>query len=189
MPTALQLDTPRLTLRPWQPSDRAPFALMNADPDVMTFFAAPLSPAESDDAIDRYLAQLDRDGFTMFAVELRHDHSFAGTIGLQTMRTAIPNLPQPAVEIGWRLTRSAQGQGLATEGARALCTLAFRDFHLPQLVAITTPANIASRRVMEKLGMSHRPELTYEHPSVPPGHPFRQHVVYSLDNPTPKDLS
>lgn len=156
---------------------------MNADPGVMRFFAATKTRAESDEDIDRYLAQFERDGFTMFAAELREDGAFAGVTGLQVMRDPIPNLPQPAVEIGWRLTQDCQGKGLATEGARALVDLAFNQLHLTELVAITVPANTGSRRVMEKLGMTHRPELTFDHPRVPAGHPNKQHVLYSLPNP------
>src|SRR5438270_10039402 len=117
---SIQLVTERLILRAWREEDRDRFAAMNADPEVMRFFAAPLTRAESDEAIDRYNMQLARDGFTMFAAELRETGTLAGTIGMQVMRDAIPKVPQPVVEIGWRLARHAQGQGLATEGARAL---------------------------------------------------------------------
>jgi RimJ/RimL family protein N-acetyltransferase len=153
---------------------------MNADAEVMRFFAAPLTPAESDEAITRYNLQLARDGFTMFAAEDRETHILAGVLGMQIMRIEIPNLPQPAVEIGWRLARAAQGMGLATEGARALIHHAFHTVGLRELVAITVPTNLASRRVMEKLGMTHRPELTFNHPSIPSDHPFQPHVLYGL---------
>ncbi len=100
------------------------------------------------------------------------------------MYIAVPNLPQPAVEVGWRLTRSAHGHGYATEGARALIHHAFGTLGLPELVAITATGNTASRHVMEKLGMRYRPELTFDHPNVPAGHPHRRHVLYSLRNPS-----
>jgi|GEM_PF-390461 len=157
---------------------------MNADPEVMAFFAAPMTRAESDEAIDRYLMQLDRDGFTMFAAEMNETGELAGIIGMQTMRDAVPNLPQPAVEIGWRLRRSAWGQGLATEGARAVIQHAFDQHHLEELVAITAISNMASRRVMEKLNMAHRPELDFDHPRVPAGHPHQRHALYSLAKPS-----
>ena len=180
MTPILQLETPRLLLRPWRDQDRAPFAAMNADPAVMHFFAAPMSPLESDEAITRYTAALARDGYSFLAAESRADHSFLGTIGMQIMRDHVPNLPQPAVEIGWRLTTAAQGRGLATEGALALIHHAFHTLNLQQLVAVTVPTNLASRRVMQKLGMTHLPDLTFDHPRVPPAHPYRQHVLYSL---------
>jgi RimJ/RimL family protein N-acetyltransferase len=182
----MTLETPRLLLRAWREPDREAFAAMNADPVVMRFFAAPLSRTESDQAIDRYNRQLARDGFTMFAAELRGTGALtgrlAGIIGIQTVPFVIPNVPQPAVEIGWRLTRAAAGQGLATEGARALVDFAFHELGLPRLIAITLPINRPSRRVMEKLGMTHHPELSFDHPRIPAGHPYQRHILYQLQN-------
>jgi RimJ/RimL family protein N-acetyltransferase len=180
----LQLETPCLTLRRWQESDRAPFAEMNADPVVMHYFEAPMTREQSDEAIDRYLATFDRDGFSFFAAHLRDIGAFAGTIGLQTMRDVVPDLPQPAVEIGWRLVQSAQGKGFATEGARAIVDYAFNQLGLNEVVAITALPNRASRNVMEKLGMTHRPELDFDHPRVPAGHQYQRHTLYSLRNPS-----
>jgi RimJ/RimL family protein N-acetyltransferase len=179
----LQLETPRLTLRRWQEADRAPFAEMNADPFVMHYFESTFTRRQSDEAIDRYLAAFDRDGFSFFAATLRDTGAFAGTIGLQIMRDAVPNLPQPAVEIGWRLTQSAQGKGFATEGARTIVDFAFNRLGLNEVVAITALPNRASRHVMEKLGMTHRPELDFDHPRVPAGHQHQRHTLYSLGNP------
>jgi len=179
----LQFETPRLTLRRWQEIDRAPFAEMNADPVVMHYFAAPMTRQQSDEAIDRYLATFDRDSFSFFAATLRDTGAFIGTIGLQTMRDVVPNLPQPAVEIGWRLTQSAQGKGLATEGAQAIVDFAFNQLGLNEVVTITALPNRASRRVMEKLGMTHRPELDFDHPRVPAGHQYQRHTLYNLRNP------
>jgi len=181
----LQLETPRLTLRRWQEADRAPFAAMNADPVVMRFFAAPFTREQSDEAIDRYLAAFDREGFSSFAATLRDTDAFAGTIGLQTMRDVVP---QPAVEIGWRLTQAAQGQGLATEGALAILDLAFHQLGLTEVVAITALPNQASHHVMEKLGMTHRPELDFNHPRVPAGHQYERHTLYSLRNPNSNEV-
>jgi RimJ/RimL family protein N-acetyltransferase len=178
----IQLATPRLLLRPWQDGDRAPFAAINADPTVMTYFAAPMTAAETDEAMARYNMQCDRDGFTMFAAEHRETGVLAGVLGMQVMRTVVPNLPQPAVEIGWRLAREFQGQGLATEGARTIIDFAFQQLGLPEVVAITTVSNAPSRRVMEKLNMTYRPELDFDHPLVPAGHPHQRHVLYSLAN-------
>lgn len=178
----LQLETSRLTLRRWQEDDRVAFAEMNADPVVMHYFEAPFTREQSDEAIDRYLAAFDRDGFSFFAATVRDTGEFAGTIGLQIMRFAVPNLPQPAVEIGWRLTQAAQGKGFATEGARTIVDFAFNQLGLDEVVAITALPNRASRHVMEKLGMTHRPELDFDHPRVPEGHQYQRHTLYSLRN-------
>ena len=156
---------------------------MNADPIVMRFFAAPLTREQSDEAIDRYLTGFEKEGFSFFAAILRESGAFAGMIGLQTMRDLVPNLPQPAVEIGWRLSQPCQGQGLATEGASAIIDYAFRQLALAEVVAITAIANRPSRHVMEKSGMTHRPELDFNHPRVPAGHPYERHTLYDLLNP------
>jgi RimJ/RimL family protein N-acetyltransferase len=185
----LQLETARLLLRPWQESDRTPFAAMNADPVVMHYFASPLTREQSDEAIGRYLAAIDREGFGFMAAIVRGTGEFAGTIGLQTMRDVVPNLPQPAVEIGWRLTQPAQGKGFATEGAQAIVDFAFHHLALSEVVAVTAQPNTASRRVMEKLNMTHHPELDFDHPRVPAGHQYQRHTLYSLRNPNFNEVS
>jgi len=179
--TTLQLATPRLLLRPFEDRDRAPFGAMNANPVVMRYFPNLMTRKESDEAIDRYNLQLARDGFTMFALEDRTTAELVGILGAQTMRFEVPNLPQPAVEIGWRLAAHAHGRGLATEGARVLLTHLRNETTVRDVVAITTPDNLASQNVMRKLGMLPRPELTFDHPLIAADHPRRQHVLYSLE--------
>ena len=107
----------------------------------------------------------------MFALEDRATHELIGILGAQTMRFEVPNLPQPAVEIGWRLAAHAQSRGLATEGASALLTHLRNETTLREVVAITTPDNLASQNVMRKLDMIPRPELTFDHPLVAPDSP------------------
>jgi RimJ/RimL family protein N-acetyltransferase len=172
------IETDRLVLRPWIAPDRAPFARMNADPRVMEFMPAALSRQESDQLADRIEAHFRERQFGLFAAELRRDHSFIGYIGL-----AVPGFRAkftPCVEIGWRLSAEHWGQGLATEGARALARHAFEVLGIEGLVSFTVPANLRSRRVMEKLGMTHDPAEDFDHPGLPPGHPLRRHVLYRL---------
>lgn len=178
MTAAASIATARLLLRPWETRDLAPFAAINADPGVMRYFHAPMTTDETEAAMARYNAQLQRDGFTMFAAEGKTTCALLGILGAQTMRFAVPNLPQPAVEIGWRLAASAQGKGLATEGANAILDFLRETTSLAEVVAITAVGNAASRRVMEKLGMTHDPALDFDHPNVPDGSPVRRHVLY-----------
>ncbi len=172
----LDLQTDRLTLRRWRPSDRAPFSRINADPRVMEHFPAPLTPAESDLMIERIEAHFSRYGFGLWATELRPTGDFAGFIGLNipTFETHFT----PCVEIGWRLAPEFWGRGLATEGARAVLHHAFTRLSLAEVVAFTVPANHRSRRVMEKLGMTHDPADDFDHPRLQEGHPLRRHVLY-----------
>jgi RimJ/RimL family protein N-acetyltransferase len=177
------LKTERLLLRRWRDSDRLPFQQMNADPRVMEFFPALLSPAESDALVDRALAHFDRHGFGPFAVELLEDSTFAGFIGLSLPNFAAPFMP--AVEIGWRLAFDSWGRGLATEGAQSVIRYAIEDLGLDNVVSFTVPENLRSRRVMEKLGMTHDSADDFDHPRLPEGHPMRRHVLYRLTPKTP----
>jgi RimJ/RimL family protein N-acetyltransferase len=170
----------RLILRIWKESDFAPFAAMNADPAVREYFPSLLTKEQSDTAARHFQAGIARNRFGVYAAELRTTGEFIGFIGLQTMDFAIPGVAQPAVEIGWRLARALWGKGLAAEGARAMARHALDVLRLEEIVAITVPANVRSRRIMEKLGMIHVPSLDFDHPRIPEGHPLRRHVVYIL---------
>jgi RimJ/RimL family protein N-acetyltransferase len=174
------ITTERLILRPWKDEDFLPYAEMNADPRVREFFPSLLTREHSDAEVRRFQATYDRDGYCMFAAELIASGQFAGFVGLQTMSFVVPSLPQPAVEIGWRLSYMHWGRGLATEGARGVIRYAFETLQLRELVAITVPANHRSRHVMEKIGMKHLSELDFDHPRIPEGHPMRPHVLYAL---------
>ena len=151
---------------------------MNADPAVMEFFPACLSRAESDQGVDRIERQFRERGFGLFAAELRRDGTFIGFIGLNVPRFVAHFTP--CVEIGWRLAAAYWGQGLATEGARATLRHGFESLALDEIVAFTVPGNVRSRRVMEKLGMTHDPADDFDHPGLAEGHPMRRHVLYRL---------
>jgi ribosomal-protein-alanine N-acetyltransferase len=172
------LNTERLILRDWRAADRHPFAQMNADPRVMEFMPATLSSSESDSLADRIEHHIQTHGFGLFAAELRATGFFIGYIGL-----AIPSFQAaftPCVEVGWRLSRVHWGRGLATEGAREVVRHAFEVLGLSELVSFTVPINIRSRRVMEKLGMTHDAADDFDHPKLPEGHVLRRHVLYRL---------
>ena len=173
-----ELSSERLILRRWREIDREPFALMNRDPAVMEYFPALLSVNESDALVDRIEHHFAHDGFGLWAAELRSSGEFIGYIGL-----AIPRFEAaftPCVEIGWRLARSQWGKGLATEGARTAARFAFHRLDLAELVSFTVPGNLRSRRVMEKLGMTHDECDDFDHPLIVEGHPMRRHVLYRL---------
>jgi RimJ/RimL family protein N-acetyltransferase len=174
------ITTERLILRLWKSEDLLPYAEMNADPRVREFFPAVLTREQSDAEVRFHQANFERDGFCFFAAELISTGQFAGFIGLQTMYFAVPSLPQPGVEIGWRLSHENWGKGLATEGALGVIRYAFATLQLREVVAITVPANLRSRHVMEKIGMKYRPELDFDHPRIPEGHSLRAHVLYAF---------
>jgi RimJ/RimL family protein N-acetyltransferase len=172
------IKTDRLLLRRWCASDRLLFQKMNADPRVMEYFPALLTPEESDALMAHIVDHFDRHGFGVFAVEMLESRTFAGFIGLNIPSFDAPFMP--AVEVGWRLAFDCWGRGLATEGARAAIQHGFESLGLEGVVSFTVPANLRSRRVMEKLGMTHDPIDDFDHPSLPEGHPMRRHVLYQL---------
>lgn len=149
---------------------------MNADPRVMEFFAGRLSRQESDAMVDRIETHFREHEFGLWAAELRRDGAFAGFVGFDIPRYEAPY----GVEIGWRLAAEHWGQGYATEGAQAAVGYGFQTLGLREIVATTVPANTRSRRVMEKLGMTHDSADDFEHPLLPEGHPLRRHVLYRL---------
>lgn len=172
--------TERLVLRPFRESDREPFASLNADPEVMEHMLHPLERAESDVVLDRFRVDAARRGFGMLAVEEKETRAFVGAVGLGVPRWDTEFMP--AVEIGWRLARSAWGRGYASEAARDVLAWAFGPLALPRVVSFTTPVNVRSWRVMERIGMARVGE--FGHPGVPADHSLHTHLLYAMDAPS-----
>ena len=166
----------RLILRAWREEDLAPFAELNADPAVMEYFPSTLSRAESDAFAARIRSEMAERGFGLWAVEVPGVAPFIGFTGL-----AVPRFRAhftPCVEIGWRIAREYWGRGYAPEAAGKALAHAFVALGLDEAVSFTAAGNLRSRRVMEKLGMTHDPADDFEHPSLAPGHRLRRHVLY-----------
>ena len=130
---------------------------MNADPRVMEYFPAPLTPEQSAEFIER-----------------REDGELLGYTGLH--RVTFTGM-KDKIEIGWRLRAECWNQGYATEAAQACVALAAK-LGIEELVAFTTVTNLRSQRVMQKLGMELLCE--FDHPALPEGHPLRRHVLYLI---------
>ena len=79
-------------------------------------------------------------------------------------------------------------RGYATEGARAALRSGFEVFQLEEIVSFTVPPNLASRRVMEKIGMRHDEADDFDHPSFPDDHPLKRHVLYRISRPARREL-
>jgi len=174
-----ELRTDRLLLRGWRSADRAPFAALNADPEVMATLARPLDRADSDAFIDQMLQRWREREFGIWAVERVEDGVLLGMTGLSVPSWA----PERTVEIGWRLARHAWGHGYATEAARAAAGWAFGTLGLPSLVSYTAARNTRSRAVMERIGMTRDLAADFEYVGFPAGHPLRPHVTYRLRRP------
>lgn len=164
-----EIRTARLLLRRWREDDREPFAALNADPEVMRFFPAPLTREQSDALVDRIEAHVQEHGFGLWALEA--DGRFAGFTGLQW---TVLDHPGPELEVGWRLARWAWGRGWATEAGAAALQRGLAE--VGRVVSVTSVHNEPSRQVMRRLGMTLEREL--DHPRVPEGSPLRRHVLY-----------
>ncbi len=172
----MELVTERLCLRRWKDDDRDLFAAINADPRVVEFLPRALTRVESDALVDRIEAHFEQHGFGLWAVEIPGVTRCTGFVGLSTPRFEAHFTP--CVEIGWRLGADFWNCGYATEGARAAMDYGLHTLGLDEIVSFTVPANMRSRRVMEKLGMTHNPADDFDHPVLPEGDRLRRHVLY-----------
>ncbi len=172
-----QITTQRLLLRPWCEEDLEPFAALNGDPEVMRYFPATLTRAESDEFARFVQGLIAVHGWGLWAVEVRGGPPFIGFVGLNRVRFEAPFTP--AIEVGWRLDRPYWGHGYATEAAAAALTFAFDELECPEVVSFTSLMNEPSLRVMRRLGMSHDPADDFDHPAVAAG-PLRRHALYRM---------
>jgi RimJ/RimL family protein N-acetyltransferase len=142
------LQTTRLTLCPCRPEDSADFIDLERDPEVMRFLNG--GHAVDRDDVDPNATFLMPKGTETYVWTARRtiDGAFVGWFCLW------PESDRSA-ELGYRLRRMDWGQGLAPEGASALVEWGFRTCGYEQIMATTMAVNHASRRVMEKIGMSY----------------------------------
>ncbi|UNX54061.1 GNAT family N-acetyltransferase [Georgenia sp. TF02-10] len=167
-----EVSTPRLLLRRWRAADREPFAGMNADPAVMSYFPGTLTAAKSDAMVDRIEQHFEANGFGLWALEVRATGRFIGFTGLNPMPA---DVPADGYEVGWRLAADAWHHGYATEAGRAALAVALGPLGLAEVWSMTALSNTPSQAVMRRLGMRRWGE--FDHPAVPPG-PLRRHVLY-----------
>jgi RimJ/RimL family protein N-acetyltransferase len=176
---APRLETERLVLRRWDvDADLDPYAALCADPEVMRYIGDGSVRTRADCAVQ--LEAFERGwagfGFGLFALELKSTGELIGFAGL-----AIPEfLPElmPAVEIGWRLSRSNWNCGYATEAARTVLAFGFEPVGLDRIVSVHAVGNEPSGNVMRKIGMHFDRETV--HPAS--GRAVR---VYAIDRPNP----
>lgn len=164
---SFQILSERLLIRPWETGDRAGLAQMTADPEMMRYisFGQPWTAAAVDEFLERQARHLANVGYCFGALCFRDQPGIIGMAGLQPMENG------SAGEIGWWVWKEYWGRGLATEAGRAVIDFAFGEAGLSRLVAIADVPNLASIRVMQKLGMRYERrtnarELAARHPDV-----------------------
>jgi RimJ/RimL family protein N-acetyltransferase len=175
-----EITTERLIMRGWQESDLAPWAAMNADPEVRRYLGPLLTFEQASAWVLNFQDELDRYGFGFWALEVSASGEFIGFTGLRALDE---EMPFTGVELGWRLARPAWGHGYATEAARAALAYGFDILGLPEIIAVTMARNLRSRAVMQRIGMTTDPAEDFDDPDVDEA-PLRRHVVYrKLRNP------
>lgn len=181
----MRIETARLIIRIWEERDRAPYAKFLGDPIARKYFRNVIDATTANQWIDGYIDTLTATGFGWCAVERKSDGALIGDAGLDlidepsraTMRGA------PLVEAGWTVGRDYWGQGYATEAGAACLQYAWDHHGLREVVAAAHRDNLASHRVMEKIGMRRDPEGDFQDPRFAEGHWLQPHILYRASNP------
>lgn len=144
------IETERLLLRPMQAADVDDLLLIFADPKVMAAFEEPVfDRAQMERWIRRNLEHQAQYGYGLFSVILKASGLLAGDCGLEQMTVG----ERPEIELGYDFQSRYWNRGLATEAATAVLDYAFWTLQLPRIISLIRPANKASQRVAEKIGM------------------------------------
>ncbi len=175
------IETERLVLRRWEDRDRATFYAHCADPEVMRYFPALLTPAEVDAAIERQNGFHATHGYCFWVVEERTSGAMLGFCGLKPGAEGTPL--EGAVEIGWRFGTAHWGRGFAREAALASLDWGFANIDVARIGAITVAANTRSWGLMERIGMTRSWHEDFDHPAVADDSPLKRHITYWIDRP------
>jgi RimJ/RimL family protein N-acetyltransferase len=173
--TVEMIETRRLRLRQWQEDDFSRFAEMSQDPEVMRYFPTTLSHEQSYEAATRFRADIELNGWGIWAVALQANNQFIGLTGLRHQPDRFEF--SPCTEIAWRIARPYWQSGYATEAAQAVMNYGFTTLGLPEIVAFAVSDNTASIAVMRKLEMT-TDGGTFLHPELDPDDPLAEHVLY-----------
>lgn len=140
------IETHRLRLRLFEPSDVEQLHQLYSDPEVMRFMRGTRSRQQAEEHVQAFAEQYAKTGFTMWAVEQKADGQIIGRVGLFFLDGT------EEVELAYLIAKSHWGKGFATEASVACLDFCFRQIALESIAAIAVPENGASLRVMEKLG-------------------------------------
>jgi ribosomal-protein-alanine N-acetyltransferase len=175
---ASPLESERVLLRSWQPSDLAPWIALNLDAENLRYFPRTYSAEESQASFLRIRDLLNENSYGLWAAEEKSSGEFMGFVGL--MHHNIPGIAfMPCYEIGWRLDKKYWGKGYATESAKVVLAFGVRELTISEIFSFTAKGNLPSINVMRKIGLRERPELAFEHPRIADDSPVKSHVVYS----------
>ncbi|HEY7810150.1 MAG TPA: GNAT family N-acetyltransferase [Allosphingosinicella sp.] len=158
------IETERLTLRNWRPEDVVAFDTYTNTENVMRWLGG-VRTREALEAVvqDRFIRWQERLGHTFWVVERKSDGAFLGFCGLKIADDGGSPV-DGNVEVGWRFREDVWGQGYAKEAAAASLDFAFDIMGVRQVIALTVEGNAPSWGLMERLGMTRRPDLDYVGP-------------------------
>ena len=143
-------------------SDAAALYPLQRDAEMMRYFGGPYRREQTETWLEWHVAMWEQEGYSHWAAELKESRILVGWIGLTKVWE--PQEMLPAVEVGWFVDRNYWGKGLATEGGRRSLTFGFEDLGLDRIIARYDPDNVASGKVMEKLGMRHLVDMPRNDP-------------------------
>lgn len=143
------ITTERLEMVPFAPEHLEGLFALNSDPAVMRYLGGVDTRDKTRDGIARQQVKWAKYGFGWWSVFERDGGALIGAACLQHLGHVEIN----PLEIGWRLRPEAQSKGYATEAGRAAMEFGFDVIGVTYLTSVANPANTASRRVMERLGM------------------------------------
>jgi RimJ/RimL family protein N-acetyltransferase len=146
--------TERLRMEPFAVAHAPALNAVNNEPQVMEFltFGKPETLDETLTKIRLVRERWKTLHFGWWALIRCDTEDIIGAACLQH----VANDPAAPLEIGWRLTGSATGNGYATEAGKAAATYGFDSIGVDHLIAAAHQQNIASHRVMERIGMRFR---------------------------------
>lgn len=142
------LETERLLLREFEPSDAQAMYDLNADPEVIRWTGDP--PFDSVEHAETFLQKYpdyDRNGYGRWSVIVKETDEFVGWCGLKLNEKDL-------IDLGYRFFRKDWGKGYATESAAACLGYGFLALGMDEIIGRVAPENVASIRVLEKLGMT-----------------------------------
>lgn len=156
------IETLRLRLRPLVYEDLEALFALNSDPNVMKYITNgnPMPRDQAEARLQFYLDHWQQHSFGLFAIEYKDEGEFAGFCGLQYLDNT------SEIEVGYRLAEKYWGKGIATECARVSLQFGFDNIKLDRIVAVVHPDNLASQRVIEKIGLRYEKRAMYYNTDV-----------------------
>ena len=170
-------ETDRLILRTIEESDAAEqYRLLNT-PAVMARLGGPKELHEIEAKHAKAIQWYATCGFSFLMLVEKDTGELVGHAGIKLVDNPLAK-NQGDHEIGWLIREDRWRRGYAEEAVRAILDWAFGRVDAPQVVALTSDLNVASWKLMEKLGMVRREDLDFEDPNFPPED--RKTILYSM---------